>query len=64
MSKEQKKTFEELCSKLTKMSKEPAVDGKCMDDLACEWGLACNLASKMADPQRIKVITAAWVMSS
>ena len=49
---------------LTKKAKSAAADGPFLDDLTCEWGLTCSIAAKMADSERIKVISAAWVMSS
>ena len=64
MSKEQKKQFDELCTTLSKMAKSAAADGPFLDDLTCEWGLTCSIAASMADSERIKVISAAWVMSS
>ena len=64
MSKEQKKQFDELCTTLAKKAKSAAADGPFLDDLTCEWGLTCSIAAKMADSERIKAISAAWVMSS
>jgi hypothetical protein len=64
MTKEQKKQFDELCTTLTKKVKSAANDGPFLDDLTCECGLTCSIAAKMADAERVKVISAAWVMSS